>query len=272
MKPLMPFLIACLLMIPTAARACSVLYYVDPETGHIYVVNSEDYWLDVEAYIQIEPPSRQGYARLWYGWDKFAQGGINAQGLFFDAAVTPEQAVPQGTRGPRKNLGDRLLAACATVEEALAFLEQEKLALPNSHMMLGDRSGRAVIVEWVDGERKLHWRTDNALIMTNFLLSRPEAGNYPCPRYQSIERRIAALESDDEPISLLSIGNTLGQAVQPARAAADGRVGGTVYTSFIDLTDGVFVLSYRLSNQNLVRFDLNEAFAQPKRQTIALGK
>ena len=37
------------------ANACSVLYYVDPQTGKIYVANNEDYWYDVEAYIQILP-------------------------------------------------------------------------------------------------------------------------------------------------------------------------------------------------------------------------
>ena len=209
----------------------------------IYVVNNEDYWLDVDAYIQIEPKSRNKFARLWYGWDNFAQGGINEKGLFFDAAVTPEQERIKGYRNPKNNLGDKILSHCSTIEEALFFLEKEKIALNKSHFMFGDRQGKAVVVEWVDGERKLHWMQDNRLIMTNYLLSKPEAGNYPCPRYQSIEDRIYELENSGAEINLLTVGNTFGQAGQPATRLENGRVGGTVYN-----------LIYRHSRQQIFSF------------------
>lgn len=259
-----------ILMMPNISTACSVLYYVDTVTGKIYAVNSEDYWLDVEAYIQIEPKSKKEFARLWYGWNNFAQGGINEKGLFFDAAVTPEQEKINGYRNPKNNLGDKILAHSATVEEALTFIEKEKIALNKSHIMFGDKTGNAVVVEWVNGERKLHWIEDNKLIMTNYLLSEPEAGNYPCYRYKSIEDRISELENNREEINLLKIGNAFGQAGQPARELKNGRVGGTVYTSFIDITDNKFFLSYKLSNENVIKLDLNIEFDKTKRQKIKL--
>ena len=80
-----------ILLNPSKSDACSILYYKNIATGEIYAVNSEDFFLDVDAYIQIEPKSKKNFSRLWYGWDNFAQGGINEKGLFFDAAVTPEQ-------------------------------------------------------------------------------------------------------------------------------------------------------------------------------------
>ncbi|MDO5986702.1 carcinine hydrolase/isopenicillin-N N-acyltransferase family protein [Flavivirga amylovorans] len=258
------------LMTPMESTACSVLYYVDSKTGKIYVVNSEDYWLDVDAYIQIEPRSKNEFARLWYGWDNFAQGGINDKGLFFDAAVTPEKKKIKGYRNPKNNLGDKILAHCSTVEEALVFLEKEKIALNKSHMMFGDKTGKAVVVEWINGERMLHWIEDNKLIMTNYLLSEPEAGNYPCNRYESIENRILELENNEAEINLLKVGNTFGQAGQPARELENGRVGGTVYTSFIDITDNKFFLSYKLSNKNVIQLDLNTEFEKSKQQKIKL--
>lgn len=203
-KMILLLLFGCFL-IPISASACSVLYYVDSETGKIYVVNNEDYWYDVDAYIQIEPKTKKKLARLWYGWDNFAQGGINENGLFFDAAVTPEQEKIKGYGNPKNNLGDKILANCSTVEEGLVFLEKEKIALNKSHMLFGDKSGKAVIVEWVDGERKLHWIKDNKLIMTNYLLSEPEAGNYPCYRNESIEKRIAEMENSKEQINILKV-------------------------------------------------------------------
>lgn len=197
-------ILGTLLMIPEKSPACSVLYYVDSTTGKIYAVNSEDYWLDVDAYIQIEPKSKKKFARLWYGWENFAQGGINEKELFFDAAVTPEQEKIKGYGNPKNNLGDKILSSCSTVDEALKFMEKEKIALNKSHMMFGDKTGKAVIVEWVHGKRQLHWIEGNKLIMTNYLLSEPKAGNYPCYRYESIEKRISELENNEVEINLLN--------------------------------------------------------------------
>lgn len=272
MKKIKLLLIAfsVILMTPNISTACSVLYYVDSSTGKIYAVNSEDYWLDVDAYIQIEPKSKKENARLWYGWKNFAQGGINDKGLFFDAAVTPEQEKIKGYHNPKNNLGDKILAFCSTIDEALAYIEKEKIALNKSHMMFGDKTGKAVVVEWVNGERKLHWIKDNKLIMTNYLLSEPELGNYPCYRYNSIEDRISEMEKSGEEITLLKVGNTFGQAGQPPRESEEGRVGGTVYTSFIDITDNKFFLSYKLSNENVIKLDLSIEFDKTKRQKIKL--
>lgn len=257
-------------MIPFVSKACSILYYVDAKTGKIYVVNSEDYFLNVDAYIQIESRSKKKLARLWYGWDKFAQGGINEKGLFFDAAVTPDQKKVKGYRFPKGNFGDKLLAHCSTVEEALAYLEKKKVALTNSHMMFGDRSGNAVIVEWVDGVKKLHWKTNNRLLATNFLLSDPSAGNYPCPRFESIENRIIDMEKSDNEITLMKVGNTFAQVGQVASKIENDRLCGTVYTSFIDVTEGKFFLSYKLSNENVIKLDLNEEFAKKRCRKIEL--
>ncbi len=139
-------------------------------------------------------------------------------------------------------------------------------------MLFGDSAGQAVIVEWVKAERKLHWIEDNKLVMTNFLLSEPEAGNYPDYRYNSIIERIDKLESNSEQIDLNKIGNTFVLAVQPAREDENKRLGGTIYTSFIDVSENKFILSYRLSNDDVVILNLAEEFAKSKRQTINLQK
>ncbi|MBX2963316.1 MAG: hypothetical protein KF687_12445 [Cyclobacteriaceae bacterium] len=106
--------------------------------------------------------------------------------------------------------------------------------------------------------------------MTNYLLSDTSAGNYPCYRYESIEQNLEKLQSSGEEINLLKVGNAIGQAIQPPKADENNRVGGTVYTSFINLTDMEFVLSYKLSNKNVVKLDLNEEFLKDKGQKIKL--
>ena len=252
------------------AHACSVLYYVDPGSGKIYVANNEDYWYDVEAYIQILPATKKKLARLWYGWDNFAQGGINEAGFFFDGAVTPEQVVPEGAHGPRGNLGDQLLARCRTVEDALALLEQKEIALDNAHMMLGDAHGNAVVVEWMDGQRKLIPISDNRLIMTNFLLSDPGRGMHPCPRYEAIEMQVMQLEELNRAVDLKAVGNALAVAAQSPRETDEGRIGGTLYSSFINITDMEFVLIPRLDNASIIRLDLNDTFCTKERKRLLL--
>ena len=264
------FFLLCAILISRNSDACSVLYYIDPHNGKIYVANNEDYWYDVEAYIQIVPSSGKKLARLWYGWDDFAQGGINEAGLFFDGAVTPEQDLSGGENGPKGNLGDELLAHCKTVKEALNLLEKKKIALANAHMMIGDSSGHAVVVEWLGGQRKIVPLSGNRLIMTNFLLSDPDGGNHPCPRYQSIEDRLDQLEESDQAIDLRAIGNAIASAVQVPRKLEDDREGGTLYTTFINISDLEFVLVYKLDNTRITRLDLKKVFKEGKKKKIKL--
>jgi hypothetical protein len=49
-----------------------------------------------------------------------------------------------------------------------------------------------------------------------------------------------------------------------------GRVGGTLYTSFINITDMEFVLVYKLDNHKLTRLDLLDEFAKKRKQKIKL--
>ena len=60
----------------TRILGCSVVYFINMATGEIFIANNEDYWYDVNPYIQIIPMTKKGYARLWYGWDDFAQGAF----------------------------------------------------------------------------------------------------------------------------------------------------------------------------------------------------
>lgn len=251
--------------------ACSIIYYVDPHSGKIYVVNNEDYWYDTKAYIQIEPASNGKYSRLWYGWDDFAQGGINEHGLFFDAAATPKQEIPQGFSNPNgRNVGDEVLAFCKTVTEAISYLEMERIAVSAGHLMFGDGEGNAAVLEWVGGNIRVVRMKGNYLMATNFLLT--EAGNkeIPCPRYLAMSQRMSQLMEMGEELDLRSLGNVLGEAAQAPREFEEGRVGGTLYSTFIDITDMKMVLVPKLDNSKALTLDLKEGFREGKRLKIKL--
>ena len=254
----------------SAGFACSILYYYDEESGAAFVANNEDFWMDQKVDILIAPSKGDEYARLWYGWDDFAQGGVNEHGLFFDGAVTPEEKIPAGYGSPRGNLGGRILSSCRTVEDVLSLLEAEKVALMNAHMMVGDRSGNAVAIEWIDGERQLTWAVDRKLVMTNFLLAGSQQAADACPRYQSIEKRIDAFRAEGEAANLLRIGNFVGAAVQLPRPDGSGKTIGTLYSTFIDLKKMELVYVPRLDSSKARKFDLNEVFSKKRGRKIKI--
>ena len=251
--------------------ACSIIYYADPVSGKIYVANNEDYWYETKAYMQIEPGSGNEFARLWYGWDNFAQGGVNEHGLFFDGAFTPKQEIPEGFSDPNgRNVGDEILAFCSTVEQAVNYLEMEKIGVSEGHLIFGDREGKAVVLEWVQGEIRIVRMKENYLIATNFLLSETDPEEILCPRYKSMDERAKLLQVAGEEVNLRSVGNIIGGAVQVPREDESGRVGGTLYSTFIDLSDLTLVVVPRLDNSRALTLDLKEGFKEGKRLKINL--
>ena len=255
----------------THTRACSIVYYIDKNTGKIYVANNEDYWYDVKPYIQIMPRSQGRLARLWYGWNNLAQGGINEAGLFFDGATTPKQKTPDGYVTEYKgNVGDELLASCKTVNDAISFLEQRKIAISEGHLMFGDSGGHASIIEWVHGEKRIIPILNNKLVMTNFLLSDTTAGGYPCQRYNSIEENIQVFEAKQDTMTLTKLRNVVGKAVQLPKTNHEGRQIGTLYSTFLNISDMQFVLVYKLDETKLIKLNLNSEFEKKRQRKIKL--
>ena len=145
--------------------------------------------------------------------ERFCARRVSSTGLFFDAAVTLDQKMPRGYELPKGNVGDRLLAQCKTVEEALVFLESEKMAVHQSHLMFDDATGRTVIIEWIEGKRQIIEMEKNYLIATHYLLLKPEAANYPCNRYSSSEERILELDAQGGLKGFSGISNLTGGAM-----------------------------------------------------------
>jgi choloylglycine hydrolase len=262
-----------LTLLATNSFACSIFYYIDKKTGKIYFVNNEDYWYNVKPYIQITPGKRQEYGRIWYGWKGFGQGGVNEKGLVLDGAITPEQKIPTGYKDPPKmNITDDILAKCSTVDEAIQYLEDKKIALRNAHVFFGDKSGKASIVEWVNGIKQIVPINNNRLIATNFNLSDTSLSEMNCWRYPIIQKGLDELDARNikDSIDFKAVGNVIGKAVQLPQIDSTGKVGGTLYTTFIDLTEMKFVLVYKLDNSKIQKLDILNELQTKKRRKIKL--
>jgi hypothetical protein len=196
--------------------------------------------------------------------------GINQAGLFFDGAATPDEPAIPGYGKPKGNLGDEILAKCKTVKEAVDYLEQRKVALTNGHLLFGDKTGNAMVVEWVNGQKKLTPVADNKLMITNFLLADTAKGNYPCPRYSALAAGIDQLRQSKDTVGFKQVGSILARAVQPPAKDAKGKEGGTLYSVFTNITDMEFVLVYKLDNAKKIRLNLNKEFAANQQRTIKM--
>jgi choloylglycine hydrolase len=268
------YLILCLSvsLFSIKANACSMFYYIDSKTGKIYFVNNEDYWYNVKPYIQIVPSSKGELGRIWYGWKNFGQGGVNEKGLVIDGAVTPEQKIPAGYSSPKGNITDKILAKCSTVDEAVHYLEEKKVALKNGHLLLGDKKGNAVIVEWINGVKQIVKIKNNRLVATNFNLSDPNQTEMSCWRYPIIMKGLDELDAKDskDTIDLKAVGNVIAKAVQVPQKDSSSKVGGTLYSTFIDLTEMKFVLVYKLDNSKIQKLDLLKELQTGKKRKIKL--
>ncbi|MDH5468520.1 MAG: tetratricopeptide repeat protein [Candidatus Aminicenantes bacterium] len=108
--------------------------------------------------IWFEPPKKGKYGITYFGYSvNYPQGGMNDQGLFFDAVAgyktdwrpSPKRLDYAG------NLNRKVMEECATVEEAISvYNKYNKSSFSNARYLLADRTGASAIVGWIDGELK----------------------------------------------------------------------------------------------------------------------
>ncbi|MGS0523795.1 hypothetical protein ACU8V7_00045 [Zobellia nedashkovskayae] len=130
------------------------------------------------------------------------------------------------------------------------------MALKNAHIILGDKNGKAVIIEWINGIKNIVEMKDNRLIATNFNLSDSTQTEMTCLRYPIIQKGLDELDEMKETITIKDIGNVIAKVVQVPQKDLTGKVGGTLYTTFIDLTEMKFVLVYKLDNSKIQDIDI----------------
>ncbi|GMV94689.1 MAG: hypothetical protein AMXMBFR82_44670 [Candidatus Hydrogenedentota bacterium] len=253
--------VLCAAWLLTVPRAMCCTIFMAESDGAVLAGNNEDYYLDAKPLMWVMPAKKEDHGRICFGFDegmfsRFAQGGVNDAGLFFDAAVTPPGPEPSrnGKIKAPSNMGDRMLADCATVEEAIAWLERRHLTLlRGSHLLLADAGGDAAVVELVEGEMRVFRKDGSCLAATNFSLANPGAGNYPCLRYALVTEVLGG----DEATTVDSFTKILQACAAPRTPIGDsGREGGTLYSNVYDLTNQVIHLYRKGGFDDPIRIDV----------------
>jgi len=236
------------------------------EDNLVFVGNNEelDYSTDVEVWFV--PATKKAYGRICFGWRQFmcfriAEGGMNDQGLFFDWASCPKSKPPIFPGKEmllRHCINDRILAECATVDEAIRWLKRYTI-ITNSHIMLADKGGNSAVIEWVDSELSVINKKGTYQVMNNFWLSRPELGEFPCDEYgltvKMLEERVdLSIEYIVSTLKLVSIYKQI-----------SGKVIGTIYSNVYDLVNGDVYTYYKLDYENSVIFNLEKELEKGRR-------
>jgi len=249
MKRLAYFLITILFFCSAnPTEGCTIVMVAK---GKIVLAGNNEDWKNPNTKIWFIPASNGEHGRVCVGFDNmFAQGGMNDQGLFIDAnALGPTGWEPIEDRPSfQGDLMDRILAECATVEDAIAFCNKYNIpALARARFPIADGTGASMVVEY--GQEKVQYmrKTGVYQIATNFVITNVKDENYPCTRYRVADKMLK--NADDVSLDLV-------RAVLSA-THQEGQYP-TVYSNICDLKNGILYL-YNFHNfEEVVRFNLKE--------------
>jgi hypothetical protein len=234
------------------ARACTAVFV--SAGGAVLVGNNEDASMPLSK-VWVVPGEGGKYSRLCIGYagDTTVQGGVNEKGLWLDSfsvdakpvAASPGQKVFDG------DMHDKIMAECATVEEAVALLRRySNPFLSDNMLMLGDRTGASAIVE---GSAVLPRRGPYQII-TNFRQSEHPDGSRVCDRYRIAEAMLKA----DPHVTVDGIRKILAAVHQ------EGRVP-TIYSYICDLRSMKLYLYDFHNFENVVVLDVQQELAKGRR-------
>jgi hypothetical protein len=258
MKPWTPgILLAAVAMLGLCCESLGCTLFCATGNGNVFFGNNEDSPHAYPSMMWLVPAREGAHGRVCFGWYSFAQGGMNDQGLAIDWAITP----PQGREHPDKtpldaSVVERVLANCATVKDALRLFETHAFVNNDAHFMVADPSGDSAVGEWVKGEFRIVRKKGDHQVLTNFLLTDPQAGNYPCERFEKVEKILDRWTWV-----------TISKAVSALKAAsAEWETGGTKYSNLYDLSARRVYVYYRRDYDHPLVIDLAKQLAKGFRE------
>jgi hypothetical protein len=114
--------------------------------------------------------------------------GINDEGLYFDSFGAPYLPPPvvQGKPYADLHIAVEAMEQCSTVAEVVELFGRCNLGttiIARNQYLFVDRSGAAAVID--AGCVTYKEPSSHTFVVTNFRLSNPELGRYPCPRYRT---------------------------------------------------------------------------------------
>lgn len=223
--------------------ACTIFYVV--QDNKIFAGSNED-WIDPYSKMWFYPPENNKHGWIKFGWGSgFPQGGMNDQGLFWDASSGAYLAMPLSEENKEKYPGplmQKVIEECANIEEALEifatyYCEDQYKA----QYLVGDSLGNSIIVE---GDNYIP-KEGNHQVLTNFYHSNPDLGGYPCWRHETAVNML----SDNYELTSFFIGSILAATHQEGKYP-------TQYSTIYDLKNNQIYLFHYHNYEEFIKIDL----------------
>lgn len=244
----------------TNIYACTIFTAQNGET--VLVGNNEDFMYRHSSDMWFAAPSKGSYGRVCFANSGYVQGGMNEKGLFYDGALCPNTQVPYSQDKPNlgMDLGEIIMSKCANVGEVVEMLKGHNIpGNLGDHLMFVDESGNSVIIEWVENEMVVIPGEKDYQIATNFFITKPELGGYPCSRYITVEKMLT--ECDELSVGVFS---DILDAVSQQWAG-----GGTKYSNIYDLKRRVVYVYTKGDFSKYAMFHLEEELKKLKKEERA---
>jgi hypothetical protein len=182
------------------ARACTV--FCDGQGDTVLAGRSFDIPSNPHLGLLFAPATTNTHGWFSCGYFDYPYAdGMNDQNLFVAVADVPTPFTSKSPAPPTdlQTFINKLLGNCASVEEAIAWCRKQPTPSLGAdvthtdqgdytyttpqHILVADRTGDSVVFEWPKGKLQMTRKRGRYQLMTNFLLSNPKAGDYPCPRF-----------------------------------------------------------------------------------------
>jgi hypothetical protein len=257
--------------VSTPADACTIMYV--HRSGMTLAGQNQDA-NNPNSKMWFVPPSAGQYGRVCFGFDKeykIAESGMNDQGLFIgvnaldnDTGWKPDPGRPDWEEWEGwyvTGVPDGILAKCATVDEAVTVFETYNLlTFAKVKYLIGDKTGKSVVLEWSKNGLSIVERTGGYQISTNFVSSDYSRDDYPCERYRIADGILGA--GEDASIGLV-------RAALSATCFEYFMFTPTLYSVIYNLDTGRFQVAFFHNFEERVEFDLGAELARgPSRHRL----
>ena len=231
------------IIVPVNLHACTVIYAF--KDGIIFGGNNED-WEDpiTKMWIYPDKTGKHGWIKFGFGGG-YPQGGMNDQGLFWDATAGPYLEMPLSEANKTLypgSLMQKVTEECSNIAEACdIFKDYYCEDQYKAQYLVGDSFGHSMIVE---GDNII--KNDfGHQVLTNFYQSHPELGGYPCWRYETAKEQLDTCQV----INPFTIGTILAHTYQEGKYP-------TQYSNIYDLKNGIVYLFYFHNFHEFIQINL----------------
>ncbi len=253
--------LACLCGLSLVAAACSFFSFAGDDL--VLFGNSEDHF-DENTWVWYVPSTADEYGCLFVGFGTdFAQGGMNSEGLAFDAAAidrAPLNDHPELPTPDPMNFCEIVLRRCATIEETVELIRSYNLSyIGSAQFQFTDRTGASVVVApGPDREIAFVYPEGPFQATTNTNTAIYPAAHQRCSRHRRVTKALEKIEAGTSVLSVETFASILDSVASPSGPSE------TMYSNVFDLTNGIAYLYHQhdFDRVAVLRFDELEAASE----------